>query len=429
MHRLTLLTGIVCLISQSFADAQAEVGEAVLRGVVTNERGEPVAGAKVTLNNYQDARLDPQFPEPTVTNDGGEYRLPLGVQEGRPVTLREVWAEKPGYVRAETDPNAALDVGGVADVDFKLAPGLILAGRVDGPEDPLRSRTPRLLKVTDAAGRQTHRLTDESGRFEMYLPEGVYSISTHGPIVRGRTTELRANGVRAGQRDVVVGPVDKTHNTEPVSPEKLGTAFDALWEAMDGGYSYFPIKTGVDWADWREKHRPAAASAESVDAFVEVLRGALAELRDPHIVIETPDGAVGTFGLPFRGNWNPRVGAKTYVDPIACGQFALVGRTRPDGFGYVVITAKEQRRLKACSRPSRRSANTPTLPGSWSTCGAGRPAAPSRSPSWWPASSATARRSTPSTSTVAAKDTTISERSTSGGSSPANNLTWGPSFA
>ncbi|MEN0110094.1 MAG: S41 family peptidase [Planctomycetota bacterium] len=323
------------------APPDATPPDAMLSGRVTDAAGEPIAGATVALNNYERVRLAPLFPPPATTGAGGRYTLPLGFADGAdpatPVVVKQLFVEAPGFVRDEARRRLPLLPGESATLDFTLIPGEVLAGRIETP--PGDRRPSPFVEIIDAEGRSRTRLADDDGRFETWLPPGVYTVKARGPMVRGRMAVLVAEGVRTGRRDVVVRLAER--ELAAVTPDLLRGAFDTLWTAMDERYSYFFLKQDLDWRDWRTRHEPDLVASDTIERFSDRLAEALAELRDPHITIETPDGHVGTFGVPYRGNWNPRAGAKTYIDPVDCGGFAFVGRT-PEGFGYVVMNKQSR---------------------------------------------------------------------------------------
>src|SRR5262249_15625703 len=58
---------------------------------------------------------------------------------------------------------------------------------------------------------------------------------------------------------------------------------------------------------------------------------------DMHVWIETPGGIVGTYGSPYRRNFNRAEVLSRLEDQVDCG-FAVVGKTRGDAFGYFLMT-------------------------------------------------------------------------------------------
>ena len=72
--------------------------------------------------------------------------------------------------------------------------------------------------------------------------------------------------------------------------------FDELWETLRDRYCFFSEKR-TDWNRVRAVYRPLARSADSDDAFAEVLRRTLAELYDPHTSLANPPA--GSQRLPI----------------------------------------------------------------------------------------------------------------------------------
>ncbi|GJM26244.1 MAG: hypothetical protein DHS20C16_26590 [Phycisphaerae bacterium] len=129
---------------------------------------------------------------------------------------------------------------------------------------------------------------------------------------------------------------------DDVTTNAYATAFDALWQDMDRNYSYFALKPDVDWNALRTTYLPKCAAAKSTDQFVATLRECLSKLEDMHISIDGPGGRVGTHSIPWRRNWNSMVVRQDLTQVVECGDFAIVGKTRTDGFGYVGILNQSQ---------------------------------------------------------------------------------------
>lgn len=118
----------------------------------------------------------------------------------------------------------------------------------------------------------------------------------------------------------------------------VGAAFDQMWEATDRHYSYFTIKKDVDWAKLRDEYRPKAVQAKSADELVAVLKEMLAHLKDGHVWIVKPTGEnVYTHATNFNFNGNANVIFKQLTDTKDIGTMAVVGKTKPDGFGYFIF--------------------------------------------------------------------------------------------
>ncbi len=114
-------------------------------------------------------------------------------------------------------------------------------------------------------------------------------------------------------------------------------AFEALWQDMDRNYSYFTLKPDVDWNEIRNVYLPKCAAAKSTNEFVGILRECLTKLEDMHIWIDGPTGRLGTYSEPWRRNWNSMIVRQELTQVVECGEFAIVAKTRTDGFGYMAI--------------------------------------------------------------------------------------------
>ena len=93
-----------------------------------------------------------------------------------------------------------------------------------------------------------------------------------------------------------------------VSPgERHQEAFDRMWEAFDLHYPLFAVK-GVDWNQVRATFEGPARSATSTDAFIEVVKNAVATLHDRHAWLTGPGGQViATATSDAFVNWNQTV--------------------------------------------------------------------------------------------------------------------------
>lgn len=114
-------------------------------------------------------------------------------------------------------------------------------------------------------------------------------------------------------------------------------AFDELWADMDRHYSYFSIKQDVDWKALRRHYRPRVAKAASVEEFVEVLREMLAHLKDMHVWIAVKGKVIPTYRIPWKPNFNLKVALAQLAEEVEINPFAIVGTTKRDRFGYLVI--------------------------------------------------------------------------------------------
>lgn len=91
---------------------------------------------------------------------------------------------------------------------------------------------------------------------------------------------------------------------EPVDPRPTAAAYDRFWTDFDRTYSYFTYKS-VDWNAGRDALRERAAAATTDQALVDVLRDAVAPLKDVHVWFRRPDGStLASYTPPRVRNWN-----------------------------------------------------------------------------------------------------------------------------
>ena len=121
--------------------------------------------------------------------------------------------------------------------------------------------------------------------------------------------------------------------SSPTAPSSPWLAqFDEFWTTFDRDYSYFSYKH-VDWAALRDTYRPRAATVAGESDLVAVLHDMVAPLRDVHVHLITPDGAVQqTYSPVARSNWNGDVWRRVIA---GCG-WRQVGSTRVSHLTFVV---------------------------------------------------------------------------------------------
>src|SRR5262249_26805615 len=74
------------------------------------------------------------------------------------------------------------------------------------------------------------------------------------------------------------------------------------------------------------------------DELAAVLKEMLGRLRDGHVWIMTPGGEqIGTHRVVWSYNGNRKVILDQLTAMTECGDFAVVGKTKPDGFGYFLM--------------------------------------------------------------------------------------------
>lgn len=337
---------VASLLFATFASAHIVLGneppgqktrQAIVHGTVVDSSGKPVEGVTVQINRYEGGPLKPQSPPPSKTNKAGKFEINLQFKGTESAILKEIWAEKSGYIRAMEVRRPSIKPGDKLRLQFQLEPGFVLAGSVVMNASVRQPQRRYFLRIVGKRFDQVH-VTNPGGKFEIYVPQGAYSIAVLG---RPPGSEIKVAGIKAGTRGVQLKPDAATSSGSPkqvvVTESLLSDAFDALWNRMDANYSYFAYKPDVDWQQIGKKYRARAIKAKSVDEFVEVLRSMLSELKDMHVWIKTDRKTIGTYQSPWQRNWNPKSIFQMLERPTKCGDFAFVGRTAVDGFGYVVI--------------------------------------------------------------------------------------------
>jgi hypothetical protein len=122
------------------------------------------------------------------------------------------------------------------------------------------------------------------------------------------------------------------------TPENLGPIYDSFGEAFDRHYSHFGVKPDIDWAGLRKKHRDRALAAKNADDLTTVLKELLEPFQDQHVFLMTGGKQTPTSRRTWNYNGNGRVLMSRLDRPVPCGKFAMVARTRAEGFGYFVMT-------------------------------------------------------------------------------------------
>lgn len=315
--------------------AAGETWTVTISGKVTDPKGNPVAGAEVAVNNTQWAKvLTEGDGYKTKTGPDGRYTLPLRCQGTFRLHVTKMWAEKRGFVRVEDADRHALLPGASATVNFTLTPGEPFGGtlklRPDASErDDPKHKSTHFLHVT-GPGVEESVLATNGETFELTLPPGTYTVE----LPRGGGKKLTWSNLKTGKTDHVLEQA-----AFRFTPETVGAGFDELWQAMDRHYSYFTLKPNVDWAKLRDEYRPKAIKAKSADELAAVLKEMLAHLKDGHVWMEMPDGKfVGTHRTPWSYNGNRKVTRDQLTDVTECGEYAVVGKTKADGFGYFLMT-------------------------------------------------------------------------------------------
>jgi hypothetical protein len=337
---------IMWLLLSSLANGQ-EWKTAKVIGLVSDAAGKPLSGAQIVINRSGGAERKYGPASNRATSDkSGRYEVKLEFQGDLPLQVTELWADREGYVRCVPQFDVELAAGQTFQQDLRMEQGKILSGVLRLPPDPFevalhieREDSKQLFLVTGPnlsprPYNAQHYFTEPDGRLAIYLPAGEYTIATAG----GYYTEHEWKNLRAGQTDIVLElPEFEWTETE------LGKGFDELWESMDYRYSYFFLKKDVDWRMLKDEFRPKAIRANSSGKLASVLQAMLAPLHDLHVWIRMPDGEIlPSYSTGYDYNGNRDVVLAQLQDRVECGKFALVGKTRPDGFGYFLMRRQSE---------------------------------------------------------------------------------------
>jgi hypothetical protein len=352
-----------CLAARRAGDSQAaadgsnapDAPPAQLTGIVRDDNAKPLAGVLVWVTNQfgvippkADASGGMAFGRGT-TDGAGRYRLEFYAAPGEPIEGLPISADLRGYVRAETTFRSEKPVqkSGVTGVlDIRLTRGEVLAGVVRVPvrlSDRLEGNTPEkqqhFVRVSRPGFTQVQR-TEAGGRFEMWVPQGKYRLELTTNLL---DCQGSLDNVASGTRDVELKKME-----DPVAPDILARAYDALWDDMNLHYSYFELKK-IDGEALKRKYRERAVSSGSVLAFVDVLGEMLGEFDDAHIWFGEPQGAVVAHPpRALKTNLNFQVTEATVAGSAWVGKgFACVGLIKPEGFGVVRITRQSRADQKA----------------------------------------------------------------------------------
>jgi hypothetical protein len=329
--------------SQSKAPPAGATWTAGVKGRVTDAKGNPVSGAEVLVNNTQWVKMVTDSEGwKTKTGPDGRYAITLKCQGQYRLHVTGVWAQKTGFIRKVNSDRHKLLPGESATIDFTLQTGELFGGTIRVPPDPWERNLGPWHKLThlitvSGPGVNETVLVKEGERFELTLPAGTYTVELLD------RKKLTWTGLKTGRTDhVLEAPAFQ------FTPETVAAGFDEMWKSMDRNYSYFTLKPDVDWGKLRDQYRPKAVQAKSADELTTFLTEMLGHLKDGHVWITQPgDKVVGTHRTPWTYTGNRKVVLAQLSDVTQCGDYAIVGKTKPDGFGYFLMT--------------RQSAGTPEL--------------------------------------------------------------------
>ena len=337
------ILSVLCFVAAEANDFDS----ARLTGRVTDESGRPVIGATVRWNKASGAKLDLTKPSAVTTDGDGRYELTLWFDKDATLTIKEVFAESDGFARAAPPVSIPLRRGDRSQLDLRLEKGEVLAGTIRlpllaheraMPKEAQEAVSKRVIYVSGSKleGLTTNArcyLTEPSGRFRAFLPADEYTLE----VLTYGTEPVVWKGIKTSQENLVL-------ELPPFewSQAEVGRVFDELWTAMDGSYSYFSLKKDVNWQAVKEAYRPKAIQAKNARELAAVLQEMLAVLRDMHVWIETPDGILPTHRSSYTYNGDRQLVLSLLEDRTECGKFAIVGRTKDDGFGYFLMVRQSE---------------------------------------------------------------------------------------
>ena len=279
-HLLSAFILLVLITAVALAAQQPEQSLGSIKGRVTVE-GKALPGVVVSLTKEADRYYNLGSLGNVTTDADGNYRF-TGVAAGR----YSVSTYSPLFVNADIDHNGmngrivAVDAGeAVEDIDFSLARGGVITGRVTDTEGrPVISQPVMLLKVVDGRPAQGYRTpdlqimtTDDRGIYRIYgvLP-GKYLVSagdstnlnramrgggrfsnymrTYHPDVAdpsdATAVEITAGGETTGV-DIKVGIIKKTYiATGRMVDAETGRPVPNNWYGIGLGEAGRPIAMG-----------------------------------------------------------------------------------------------------------------------------------------------------------------------------------------
>jgi hypothetical protein len=316
-------------------DPLKDWAQSSLTGTVRDANGKPINGAKVHLNGAQGPIVG--SGSWVFTGADGKYALRVFVKPDSKAVVTEVIVSAKGFLQLRERcllEEVVLLPGKKTEAHFTLARGEVLSGKFDVPlyAKALGFKPEEFQSAFAVRGPsfKEYFLTEKGGRFEIWVPKGTYTIEAVG-MAGYRGPPVRREHVPSGSTDLKLAP-----SYPRPGAEALGKAFDALWDDMDRHYSHFTLKK-IDWKALKDRFRPRVVAAGDLREFVEVLTEMLGQLRDGHVWIDF-EGHIPTHVSRADGNYNRQAVSNALKEPTYCGNFAIVGVTKADGFGALVLT-------------------------------------------------------------------------------------------
>jgi tetratricopeptide (TPR) repeat protein len=148
---ITLIVGLLLMSAiPTFAESR------MIKGKVTDDKDQPVVGAKVTIEGVDVYRV-----MNAKTNKNGEYTFLLGIQ----IATYRVVARVPGFKPASKQ-NVRPELGEEAQVDFKLEPGADYKLPWEMTKEEAAQEKERIKKQTEAQPKKKQFSAEVKAHFE-----------------------------------------------------------------------------------------------------------------------------------------------------------------------------------------------------------------------------------------------------------------------
>jgi hypothetical protein len=194
VHALTIPVLLAALVMEGAAPAAAQTATAAdMEGVVRDDSGAVIIGAKITITN-----VDTGVVRSTTSDDGGRYRV-----SSLPPGQYKLHAEHTGYAAAERE-GLVLQIGQVATIDIRL--------QVPGVEEVVvvTQAAPIVETARPQLGTVVNRLEIENlpinGREFLDFARTVPGVS--GQQTSGQGSGLSFNGQRGRSNNISVDGAD-----------------------------------------------------------------------------------------------------------------------------------------------------------------------------------------------------------------------------
>ena len=155
--------------------------------------------------------------------------------------------------------------GIIGVLNIRLTRSEVLAGVIKVPvrlSDRLEGNCPGkqqyFVRVSRPGFTQVQRTEPGGGSHEIWVPQGKYRLELTTNLL---DCQASLDDVASGTRNVELKKLD-----DPVAPDVLAQAYNALWDDMNLHYSYFELKK-IDGEVLKRKYRERALSSGSLPAL------------------------------------------------------------------------------------------------------------------------------------------------------------------